>query len=178
MFTEVTIFKSLFNALSVDSRINECLACQLNSMFDINSQRRERVRDRHRSNSNELVQRAQWCMYLRGTEGTLQEWREAVSRRSNHSDLSPGSSESSPTHGNVIELAKTEGRDSVKCLAYTRTRAPPPPPSPLEKGKTSSPGRTKGRFVGSDVLPHQTKLLGVCPKEFTWATDRKRVLHG
>ena len=75
--------------------------------------------------------------------------------------MSPGSSESSPTHGAVIELAKTEGRDPVKCLVYTRTRAP------FEKGKTSSPGRTKGRFVGSDVLPHQAKLLGVCPKEFS-----------
>lgn len=96
----------------------------------------------------------------------------SIPRHSNHSELSTGSSESSRTHGSVIELAKTEGRDSAKCLACTWTQVL------FEKGKTSSPGRTKDRFVGSDVLPHQAKLLGACPAEFMWATKRNRVLHG
>lgn len=81
----------------------------------------------------------EWLEQFHGTRKSKHVARTAgsVSRPRNHSDLSPGSSESSRTHEGVIELAKTEGRDSAKCL-------PRADPEPSLKGKDKFSGTHKG----------------------------------
>lgn len=67
-------------------------------------------------------------------------------------------------------LPKTEGRDSTKCPRGREPSVKRVARGGAERDKFSR-ALTKGRFVGSGVLPHQAKLLRLCPVEFTWGTS-------